>query len=144
MNKTLSICLLILAFLSSATALARNVEHYFKVSEAVASEKGQRLLNIPYHFSGQNLPNISRKIGTWTGTGKASGFMRSDIASCQTAFVTALLSMQKRAQAEGANAIVNLRSVTRNKTTESPTDYRCVAGSTIVHVSLRGDVVITH
>ena len=44
---------------------------------------------------------------------------------------------QQRAEREGGNAVIDIVSVTMNKKTESATQYRCIAGSTVVHVGLK-------
>ena len=69
------------------------------------------------------------------------GAFRSDLASCQVAFLSAVIVLQKRAQLESAGAVVDIVSLTRGKQTESATEFRCIAGSTVVHVALRGKLV---
>jgi len=133
-----------LAIAIAAPAEARNDEHLFDVKDAIDTGTGNaNLLDIPYYFKGQSHPGVAKKIGTWASNRSSRGAFRSDEASCKVAFLSALIRLQERAQSEGGNAIIDIRSVTRGTTTESATQYRCVAGSVVVHVGLEGTVVKT-
>lgn len=134
----------ILAVLTAVPADARNTEHLFDVKDAIDHGTGNaNLLDIPYYMKGQAHPGVAKKIGTWTSNRSSRGAFRSDEASCQVAFLSALIRLQERAKSEGGNAIIDIVSVTRNTRTESATQYRCVAGGIIVHVGLEGTVVTT-
>ncbi len=134
---------IIAAFVIPAvTAHARNTEHFYSEEEAVEEGEGNApSTSIPFYLEGQAHPPAVRVIGTWTANRPARGFLRSDEASCQVAFRPAIISLQKRAKDEGGNGIIDIVSVTRGKETSSSSDYRCVAGATVVHVALRGTVV---
>jgi len=133
-----------LAVLAATPVQARDTEHLFDVKDAIEHGTGNaNLLDIPYFMKGQAHPGVAKKIGTWTSNRSTRGAFRSDEASCQVAFLSALIRLQERAKAEGGNAIVDIVSVTRNTRTESATQYRCVAGAIVVHVGLEGTVVTT-
>jgi uncharacterized protein YbjQ (UPF0145 family) len=57
------------------------------------------------------------------------------------AFLSALIVLQQRAMEKGGNAVVDIVSTTRGKKTESASEYRCIAGSVVVHVGLKGKIV---
>jgi len=123
-------------------AEARNTEHLFNVKDAVEHGTGNaNLKDIPYYFAGQTHPAVAKKIGTWTSNRSSRGVFRSDEASCQVAFLSALIRLQERAASEGGDAIVDIVSVTRDSRSSSATQYRCLAGAIVVHVALEGTVV---
>jgi len=127
----------------SSSAVARETEHFFDVADAVASGQGRENLEpeVAYFFDGQPHPKPASVIGTWSTRRSTRGLFRSDEAACQVAFLSALIQLQKRALSEGGDGVVDIQSITRGKTTKSPTQYRCVAGATVVHVALKGNVV---
>jgi len=133
-----------IAVLAAAPAQARNTELTLDIKSAIENGHGNaNLLDIPYYFVGQSHPGVANKIGTWSSNKSTSGAFRSDEASCQTAFLSALIQLQTRAQSEGGNAVIDIKSITRGTKLESATQYRCVAGAIIVHVGLEGTVVKT-
>ena len=128
--------------LLAAPASARNTEHFYAVEDAVTSALGQKkLLNVRFYFAGQEHPGVKKVLGEWPSRRSTRGVFRSDLSSCQVAFLSALINLQKRAKREGGDAIIDIKSITRGKETSSATEYRCVAGSTVVHVGLTGEVV---
>lgn len=142
MIRTASLALSASLLLVPSLALARATEHFYSVEEAVQSSLGkEKLLDFRYYFEGQKHPTPRSVIGTWTSNRSTRGVFRTDAESCQVAFLSALIALQERAAQEGGNAIVGIKSITRGKTTSSPNQYRCVAGATVVHVGLEGQVV---
>lgn len=139
-----------LVFLLIATVLvlaplgaqARNTEHFFPAAEAAESDLGkEKLLSVPFYLKGQKHPAVQKTLSEVTANRSTRGAFRSDEASCQVAFLSAMIVLQQRAQQKGGNAIVDVVSATRGEETESATNYRCVAGSVVVHVGLKGRIV---
>ncbi len=134
-------CALLLSVVPGA-ASARDTELFLPVSEAVSSELAQaRLFDVPYFFKGQVAPQVAERLQQVDTSQSTRGAFRSDEESCNVAFLSALRVLQERAQLKGGSAIVDIVSTTRGKRTESATDYRCVAGSMVVHVGLKGTLV---
>jgi hypothetical protein len=132
----------VLVLLFGAEAAARNTEHLLPVDEAVRSALGrEKLLDVPFYFAGQQHPGQAKVLGEWKTRKSTRGLFRSDSSACQVAFLSALISLQERARREGGDAVVDIKSVTRDKETSSATEYRCVAGATVVHVALSGTVI---
>jgi len=133
----------ILSVLLAATAAqARNTDHVLPVEVAVQSEVGrERLLEMPFYFAGQDHPAVVEEISVQRSNRSTRGVFRSDESSCEIAFLSALRALQARAQQDGADAIIDIRSVTKSQPLESATEYRCVAGATVVHVGLEGTLV---
>jgi hypothetical protein len=137
-------CLVVgsLFLLAPLGAWARDTEHLFPAEEAKSSDLGQaRLLDVPFYMKGQKHPKVKKTLSEVNTDRSTRGAFRSDSASCQVAFLSALLVLQQRAMDKGGNAIIDIVSTTRGKRTESATEYRCLAGTVIVHVGLRGKIV---
>lgn len=127
---------------SAGVAQARNTEHLLPVKAAVEGTLGkEKLLAVPYYFKGQKHAPVKKTHGEWTTNKQARGAFRGDEPSCEVALLSALIQLQQRAQAQGGDAIIDIVSITRGQETASATEYRCVAGSFVVHVGLKGTVV---
>jgi len=142
MRGFLVFSLLSLFLIVPATASARDSEVFLPAKAAAESEQGIAvLLDIPFFMKGQKHPKVAKELIQVTTNQTTRGAFRSDEASCQTAFLSSLKVLQERAQQEGGDAVIDVVSITRSKQTESTTDFRCVAGSMIVHVGLKGRIV---
>lgn len=122
-------------------AFARNTEVILSVKGAVASDAKSHLTDVSFYMKGEKHPAVAREFATVSANRSTRGAFRTDEASCHVAFLSAMRALQDRAAQEGGNAIINVVSVTRGKQTESASDFRCVAGSAIVHVGLKGTIV---
>lgn len=132
---------LILA-ISSTPALARNSEVLLDAKNAVHEQGKGDLLDVPFYMKGVKHKKVVKTIGNWSSTRKGRGAFQSDEDACNRTFVTALKSLQQRAITEGGNAIINVTSWTKNKPYEDKNNFRCVAGAVIVHVAIKGDIVV--
>lgn len=136
--------LVVLLLLMPVAAQARNTEHEYPISAAVQSKLGkEKLLQVPFYFAGQRHPRARTNMGEWRTNKTSSGVFRGDQAACQSAFLSALIQLQKRALEQGANAIIDIESITADKPLASATKYRCLAGTMVVHVGLKGRLVKT-
>lgn len=124
------------------SAQARDTEHFYPVEEAAQSDLGQsRLLSVPYYMKGQKHPPVKKVLSEINTDRSTRGAFRSDSTSCQVAFLSALIVLQQRAMDKGGDAVIDIVSTTRGKLSESATEYRCIAGTMIVHVGLKGKIV---
>lgn len=123
-------------------AFAREDFHDFPVKDAAESELGkERLFDVPYYMKGQKHPPVASEIGIYTANKRTSGVFKSDEGACKVAFLSALISLQQRANRMGGDGVIDIRSITRHNNLESPTEFRCIAGNIIVNVALEGRVV---
>lgn len=138
-----SVFLAFVCFLFLAPAVqARDTENIIPVEAATESAMGkQKLLDVPFYMIGQKHPKVKTRLGNYMASRKTRGAFRSDLESCKIAFLSAMISLQQRAQREGGDGIINIKSYTKNKNYESATNFRCIAGAFVVHVALTGDVV---
>lgn len=128
--------------LVASVAQARNTDLVLPVAAAVQSEVGkERLLQVPFYFVGQQHPAVAEELSVARSNRSTRGAFRSDETSCQIALLSVLRELQARAQEVGADAIIDIKSVTKNQPLESATEYRCVAGAMVVHVGLEGKLV---
>jgi len=123
-------------------AAARTTMHDYKIEEATNSATGkEKLLDIPLYFADQPHAKIVSDLGVYTANRRTNAFGKSDEAACRIAFLSALISLQERAVAEGGNAVVEIKSITKHQDLVSATQYRCAAGNVVANVVLTGRVV---
>jgi uncharacterized protein YbjQ (UPF0145 family) len=137
-------CITIIAISSCAAgALARDDIKEFSIADALATEKAKEILgsDIKFYFGAQSHGAVAKKFGEFGTNKKTNGVGKSDRQACEWAFLSAMKSLRERAQREGANAVVNIRSNYRSNTTSSPDTFKCGAGNIMVGVALLGDVV---
>ena len=133
---------LVLVFATS-TSQARNEVLRFSIEEALSQPGADSKLNgsISLFFGDQTLPEVERKLGTFTSNKKTNGFNKSDMEACNWAFLSAMMSLQERAVREGGNAVVNIHSFYRKSEFSSSSDFECGAGTFVVGITMVGEVV---
>jgi uncharacterized protein YbjQ (UPF0145 family) len=137
-------CITIIAISSCAAgALARDDIQEFSIADALATEQAKSILgdNIKFYFGKQPHGAVVKKFGEFGSNKKSNGVGKSDKQACEWAFLSAMKSLRDRAQREGANAVVNIRSNYRNVSSTSNETFKCGAGNIMVGVALLGDVV---
>ena len=134
---------MIACLLFAAEAVARDERLMFSISEALDSRGSDRLSaeNVRLFFGAQMHPPISENFGTFTSNRKTNAFLKKDKTACEWAFLSAMLSFQKRALSEGGDAVVNLHSYYKQEAVSSESEYMCGAGGFVAGVTFRGDVV---
>ena len=137
----LSLCL---SFLFAQLASAADKIVRIPIETAMETSDAKDKLdttNIKFYFGKQKYPGIQQKLGTDVANKRTNSVGKSDEVSCSRAFVSAMISMQSRAQKLGANAVVNIESYFKKKTYSSNTDFECAVGSLMSAVTLKGDFV---
>lgn len=127
----------------SHSAQARDTKHHFSIADALASPAYEGKLNsaIKLYFGDQTYPAPTSKQGEYVSNKKTNAFGKSDLKACEWVLLSALISLQERAVAEGGNAVVNIRSYYKKNEFSSATQYECHAGAIMAGVALIGDVV---
>lgn len=121
---------------------ARNTFHDLEIKSALENPLADmKLLDVPFFFTGQTHPKVAKRLGTFTANKRTNAFNKSDEAACEIAFLSAIITFQRRAQSMGADAIVDMKSITKHNDLESPTQFRCLAGNVVANVALSGTVV---
>lgn len=130
------------ALLLASSAAARNTNLVLPIEGATKSAVGQeKLFDVPFYFHGQSHPKVKREISVDRVSRSSRGAFRSDESSCHVAFLSSLRELQAQAQDRGADAIIDIKSITKRQPLESATEYRCIAGAMVVHVGLEGTLV---
>ena len=113
-----------------------------EVSSALQIGKSQ-LLGIELSFGDSETFNVKERLSTdITARYQEKAFNRSFQESCYDAMVQALLALQLRADKEGANAVVGIRSDFSNGEFVSDTHFRCRKNNVTASVELKGDAII--
>jgi uncharacterized protein YbjQ (UPF0145 family) len=127
---------------SANAAWARDTQHDFSIADALGHPDAQAKLKIPMFFGSQSPGRaILNTIGEYRTSQKANAFGKGDEVACKRAMLSALLALQERAQKEGGNAVINIKSNYRNNETSSETTYVCGAGNIMAGVAFKGTVV---
>jgi hypothetical protein len=132
----------LLLALGASPAAARDTFHDLDVELAKQAGLGhENLLQVPVYMKGQPHPAIAKDHGTYTSNRRTNAANKSDEVACQVAFLSALIALQSQANSVGANAVVDVRSITKHNDLESATQFRCVAGAIVANVVLEGRLV---
>lgn len=136
-----------LLLIGTSSVGARDDRLKFPIADAVATasttaKAGAQLdPEIKLFWGPQEHPKPAQSFGTYTANKKTNFFNKSDKEGCEWAWLSAVLSLQERARAEGGNAVVGIMSVYKNAELVSETEYECGAGTVMGGVALRGQVV---
>lgn len=141
MSKCLHLFLavLLVVFMGVSTYAADKVK-YYSVTHALGSKVGkEKLLKyVPTYMKGQEHPGVEKRYREYKTNKRSSG--KSDQAACDTAFVSALIALQERADREGGNAVIDIYSHTENDRYQSADKYACTKGRAMANVVLKGTV----
>jgi len=134
---------LALMVLFSLPGHARDTKHLLSIEEAMSSPDFQERLdpNVRLYFGDTPHPQPLQRRGEYVSNKKTNAVGKSDHRACEWVMLSALLSLQQRAVAEGGNAVVNIRSYYKKNTFSSSSEYECHAGAVMAGVALKGEVV---
>ena len=143
MKQLVYLVLIAILVLSAGYGYARNTILKVSIDDALALPEASSRLDdsIRLYFGDQEHPKIVRSIGTYTANKKTNAFNKTDTYACQWAFISAMMSLQKRARSAGGNAVVNISSFYYKNDFSSATEFECGAGGVVAGVTMVGDVV---
>ena len=144
MNKTaLVAALMVLTAAGSMPAQAADKKVVLPISGAMNDNdaKGRLGDQVQFFFGNQPTPKVLEKLGSDKTSQKTNAFAKSDQKVCHWAFLSAMLSLQKRARELNANAVVNIVSNYGNVEYSSDTEFECHVGNVVGGVALKGDFV---
>jgi len=131
-----------LLVLSPTAALARNTMHDYSIEFALQSETAKvKLLDVPIYFAGQSHAAVATDLGFFKANRRTNAFNKTDEAACEIAFLSAVIALQSRAEKQGGDAVIDIKSITNTSELVSTTQYRCSAGNVVANVVLTGRVV---
>lgn len=113
------------------------------IDSAMATPEAKGALDgsVKFYFGNSPHPAVIEKYGDFVTNEKTNDFAKSDVISCQRAFLSALIKFQRRAEQLGANAVINIHSYYRRRDVSSETQVECHAGFLMSGVALKGDFV---
>lgn len=131
------------ALLAVGAAQARDTALKLPIKDAMEGVEAKKQLTgqVKFFFGSQQHPTPAATYGTFTANKKTNFANKSDKEGCEWAFLSAMLSLQERAIAEGGNAVINIQSYYKKGEFSSETEYECHAGAFVGGVALRGTVV---
>lgn len=142
MKKAICLAMAASLFMLSGLTQARNTLGEFDIEKALQSKGSENLLKVKLYFGETKVPGVEKRLyENVTTSQKSNAFGRSDEVACNRALLNAVIALQKRAQREGANAVVNIRSNYRHNEFTSTTQFQCGAGGVIAGVALKADIV---
>ncbi len=143
MNKGVTLAAALAVVLAAGSAYAKDEHLKLSIEDAMNTADAKDKLDgsVKFYFGKQKYPKPSQKYGSFTANRKTNALGKSEEAGCQRAFLSAMISLQERAQREGGNAVVGIKSVYRRDELESETEYECGSGAFVKGVALRGEVV---
>lgn len=126
----------------ATSSVARDFVSDYSISEAISVGKSRGMFgNVSFYFGTQKHGKVNKNFGSFSSNKKTNAFGKSDKEACQWAFLSSLKTFVSRANREGGNAVINIKSNYKNHLTSSNETFQCGAGSIIAGVSLVGDVV---
>ena len=142
MKKTTLSLTLFFCFASSSV-LARNDVADFSIADVMSQEQGKEALgnDVRFYFGNQRHGRILKSWGEVSTNKKTNAFLKSDQEACNRAFLSAMITLKKRALKEGGNAVIKIKSNYNRKITDSSTTFQCGAGNIMAGVALVGTVV---
>ena len=137
------VSLIIFTLLISSQAQARNDFKEFSISEAMALEQFKSKLgsDVRFYFGNNTPSGVTKTYGEWPTQKKTNAFNKTDEFACQWALLSGLLSLKKRALAEGGNAVINIKTNNDHREKSNSSTFECEIGRIIGSVALKGTVV---
>lgn len=144
MKKMISAVVILGALLAAgAPAQARDTKLMMPIAAAMEANNAKARLGdtVQFYFGAQKTPRVLSKITQDQTSQKTNSFGKTAETSCNWVFLSAMLSLQKRAVELGANAVVNIVSNYQNVENSSETEFECHDGAIMSGVALKGDFV---
>jgi uncharacterized protein YbjQ (UPF0145 family) len=137
--------LIVLGIGLAMTSLAypRDIKRHLPIGTALEAKDLQPKTDgsITMSFGKETTREGSKILRSDVALGKVTTRGKSNDSACNSAFLSALVELQKRAKQEGANAVVNIVSYYKRVEMSSTTEYECHEGSGYMAVALKGDFV---
>ena len=141
LNRGLTLLAALLAF--APTAHAKDEQRLFDVAFVLASPEGRERFDdtIRFFWSGQTAPTPLQTFKIQTSERKTFSPTRTEQEACDQSFLEALAALRDAARAAGANAVVEIKSLYKNREFRSATQYECRLGYFAAGVTLEGTLV---
>jgi hypothetical protein len=124
-------------------AEARDEQRLFDIAFVLASPEGRDRFDdtVRFYWAGQDTPAPEQSLDIHTSERKTFAPTRTDREACDQSFIEALAALRDAARAAGANAVVNIKSLYKNREFRSATQYECRLSYFAAGVTLEGRLV---
>ena len=141
--KKLVLCCVLLLIVPAVPAFSADVMEKFDIATAMEYKDVKELFSgdVAFYWGDQAHPAVEKTYGNFKASKRTNALGKSRGDACAWAMASALDALQKRAQREGGNAVINIVSNIKNNPESSQTEFSCLAGTMMVNVALKGDVV---
>ena len=142
-SRVLCVVLVSLLVLRSGQALASDDVTMLSIQDVLNAPRAREKLDgsVKFYFGKPAPGKVLESKGLFVANPKTNSFAKSVEKACDWAALSALISLQQRAKALGANAVVNIQSYYKRHEVTSETQFECHKGFLIAGVALRGEVV---
>ncbi|MDH3763273.1 MAG: YbjQ family protein [Gammaproteobacteria bacterium] len=141
MKNTLPI--LVACLLLAPSASARDSIGDYWINEVMTSNSAKTALGsgVLFFFGDEPHGEVVRSMGEIKTSKKTNALGKSDQEACHWVFLSAMKELKAHALKRGGNAVVNIRSNYKNKTTSSSETFKCGAGTLVAGVALIGTII---
>ena len=142
LNRALTLLAALLALVPAA-AHAKDEQRLFDIAFVLASPEGRERFDdtIRFYWSGQTAPTALQTFKIHISERKTFSPTRTEQEACDQSFLEALAALRDAARAAGANAVVEIKSLYKNREFRSTTQYECRLGYFAAGVTLEGTLV---
>ena len=122
---------------------ARDIKRLLPIAAAIEAKDLQPKIDgsIKIFFGKETTREGLKTLRSDVALGRVNNRGKPDEAACNSAFISALVELQKRAKQLDATAVVNIVSYYKRVEMSSTTEFECHEGSGYMAVALRGDFV---
>lgn len=142
LRNTVGPLLLALA-LGAPAAHARDEQRLYDVAAALATPQGRDRFDdtIQFFWAEQDTPASQQSFSIHTSERKTFLPTRTEQEACDQSFIEALASLRDAARKIGADAVVGIKSLYKNREFRSATQYECRLSYFSASVTLEGRLV---
>ena len=124
-------------------ALARDDQRLYDIAPALASKEGRDRFDdtVQFYWAGQEAPPEQEAFAIHASTRKTFLPTRTEQEACDQSFIEALAGLRDAARKAGADAVVMIKSLHKNREFRSTTQYECRLSYFAASVTLEGRLV---
>lgn len=135
--------LLALLLLCAPAAHARDEQRLYEIAAALGTPEGKDRFDdtIQFFWAEQDTPAAEQSFSIHTAERKTFLPTRTEQDACDKSFIEALASLRDAARKIGANGVVGIKSLYKNREFRSATQYECRLSYFAASVTLEGRLV---
>ena len=124
-------------------AQAKDEQRLFEIAFVMGTPDAKERFDetVRFYWSGQAAPAPVQTFNIHTSERRTFAPTRTEQEACDQSFIEALAALRDAARAAGANAVVDIKSLYKNREFRSATQYECRLGYFAAGVTLEGTLV---